>query len=110
MYSFFNLKFLLETTYPIDVSSATAMIVPTTVTRIDIKAACRIMPRSFHRNLYAEPDNAEGISWYPFALSASSSVMEMENTNRSGITHIMPSIRNTMLNTMFVDCLIWFKD
>ncbi len=110
VYSFLSLKFLLETTYPIDVSSAIAMSVPTIVTRIDMNAARRIMPRSFHRNLYAEPENTEGISWYPFVRSASSSVMEIENTNNSGITHITANTKNMILNTMFVDFLIWFKD
>lgn len=36
--------------------------------------------------------------------------MDIEKTNNSGITHITASIRNTMLNTMFVDVFIWFRD
>lgn len=60
VYSFFNLKVLLETTYPMEVFSAIEIIVPITVTATDINAALRIVIRSFHKNSYAEADKACG--------------------------------------------------
>lgn len=102
----FNLKFLLETTYPIVVVSAIVIIVPMTVTMIDINTARKIIVLSFHKNWYAAADSSAGIIWYPPDRSASSLVMDIEKTNRSGKIQLSPKIKNIMLNTTLVDFLI----
>lgn len=102
----FNLKFFLETTYPIVVVNAMVIMVPITVTITDINTARKIIARSFHKNWYAAADSSAGIIWYPPDRSASSLVIEIEKTNRSGKMQLNPKIKNIMLNTILVDFLI----